>query len=117
MGFRFNVSATIPSGSAGLRRMNSILVIFIDRLRTSAPDGVLVQCFFDFFEDVCGRMLTFRSFFGQALSRNVCKSDHSVTDILQKVKKTLSDIAILLKYRTIDQNRLSGFILLTGSVL
>ena len=110
VGFRFNVSDTIPSGTPGHRRMNSILIIFIDRLRTSAPDGVLMQCFFDFFEDVCSRMLTFRSFFGQALSRNVDKSNNSVTDIPQKVKKTSSDIAILWKYRTVDQHRFLGSI-------
>ena len=62
-------------------------------------------------------MLTIRSFFGQALSRNACKSDHSVADIPQKVKKTSSDIAILLKYKTIGGDRFSGFILLKGSVL
>ena len=54
-------------------------------------------------------MLTFRGFFGQALSRNVDKSDHSVTDIPQKVKKTSSDIAILLNCRTVVQNSSPGF--------
>ena len=65
--------------------------------------------FFNFFKDVYGRMLTFRSFFGRALSRNAFKSDHSVADIPRKVKKTSSDIAILLNCRTIVQNNSPGF--------
>ena len=67
-----------------------------------------MQCSFDFFGDVCGRMLIFRSFFGRALSRNAFKSANSVADIPQKVKKTSGDIVILLEYTTVGQNRFSG---------
>ena len=73
--------------------------------------------FLTFLSPSAAECLLFEAFLDRRFPEMVAKVTILLRTSLEKTKNTLSDIDILLKYGTIDQNRFSGFILLPGSVL